>query len=226
MVLAEAGGTVTGCPPKESESAAELVRLDPRFALVVGKAGPRRLRRRDPDGPFGALVRAITHQQLAGAAAVAIHTRLRALVPGPLTPEALMALPEGALRSAGLSAAKTVAILDLATKVASGVVPIHRLSRLGDDEIVRRLVQVRGIGRWTAEMFLIFQLRRPDVWPVDDLGVRHGFALVHDLPEAPPPRQLEILGEALRPLRSLAAWYCWEAVHLSRTGVDVSLRDP
>ena len=203
----------------------ELVRLDPSFAPVVERAGPRRLRPRDPDGPLGALVRAITHQQLAGAAAVAIHSRVRALMPGPLTPEAILAVPEDAFRTAGLSAAKTAAVLDLATRVASGEVPLNRLGRLADDEIVSRLVHVRGIGRWTAEMFLIFQLRRPDVWPVDDLGVRRGFALVHGLAESPTPRRLEALGEALRPMRSLAAWYCWEAVHLTRRGVEISLRD-
>lgn len=210
---------------RAAEAVAELLSRDPRFALVVEKAGPPKARPRDPDGPLGALIRAITHQQLAGAAAAAIHSRLRALVAGPLTPEALLSLPEGALRSAGLSASKTAAIVDLATKVASAEVPIHRLGRLADDEIVRRLVHVRGIGRWTAEMFLIFELRRPDVWPVDDLGVRHGFALLHDLPEAPAPRQLEVLGEVLRPVRSLAAWYCWAAVNLSRGGIEVSLRD-
>jgi len=210
---------------KAAEAVAELLSRDPRFALVVEKAGPPKSRPRDPDGPLGALVRAITHQQLAGAAAGAIHSRVRALVAGPLTPEALLSLPEGALRSAGLSASKTAAIVDLATKVASGEVPIHRLGRLADEEIVRRLVHVRGIGRWTAEMFLIFELRRPDVWPVDDLAVRHGFALLHDLPEAPAPRQLELLGEVLRPVRSLAACYCWEAVHLSRRGIEVMLRD-
>jgi DNA-3-methyladenine glycosylase II len=107
-------------------------------------------------------------------------------------------------------------IRDLATKVADGTVPLGGIRRLTDEQVVDRLTAVRGIGRWTAEMFLIFQLRRMDVWPVDDLGVRAGWALAHGLAEPPTPKQLEPLGDRFRPYRTLVAWYCWQAVRLSR----------
>jgi 3-methyladenine DNA glycosylase/8-oxoguanine DNA glycosylase len=115
------------------------------------------------------------------------------------------------LRSAGLSGSKTAAITDLARKVADGTVPLHDVESMSDDELVARLVQVRGIGRWTAEMFLIFQLRRMDVWPVDDYAVRKGWAIAHKLKELPKPRALEAEGEVFRPYRTVAAWYCWRA---------------
>ena len=194
----------------------ELVARDPAFVPVVERAGPARLRTKDPDGPFGALVRAIAYQQLAGRAAAAIHGRFRALVPGPLTPEAVLALPEEALRGAGLSAAKTASIRDLAARAAGGELALAKLPRLADDEVVARLSAVRGIGRWTAEMFLLFELRRLDVWPTGDLGVREGWRLAHALEMQPTPKQLEALGDPLRPVRSVAAWYCWQAVHIAR----------
>ena len=197
-------------------AAAEVARLDPALGVVVDRAGPARLRTKDPDGPFGALVRAIAYQQLAGKAAAAIHGRFRALVPGPLTPEAVLALREDALRGAGLSAAKTASVRDLASKAASGELVLATLHRLPDDEIVARLSAVRGIGRWTAEMFLIFELRRLDVWPTGDLAVREGWRLAHGLDTPPTPAQLQVLGEPLRPVRSVAAWYCWQAVHIAR----------
>jgi DNA-3-methyladenine glycosylase II len=194
----------------------EVARRDPAFAAVIERAGPARLRTKDPDGPFGALVRAVAYQQLAGRAAAAIHGRVRALVPGPLTPEALLALPEEALRGAGLSRAKTASVLDLAARAAEGQLALARLNRLPDDEIVARLSEVRGIGRWTAEMFLLFELRRLDVWPTGDLGVREGWRLAHGLEAQPSPAELALHGEALRPVRSVAAWYCWQAVHIAR----------
>ena len=194
----------------------DLVARDPVLAALVERAGPIRMRARNADGPFGALVRAIVFQQLAGAAATAIHGRVRALVTGPLTPQALLALPDADLRGAGLSANKLAAIRDLCLKVADGTVVLERVGRVSDEEIIERLVTVRGIGRWTAEMLLIFELRRLDVWPVDDLGVRKGYALTYGLPAMPPPRELGALGDAFRPYRSVAALYCWQAVHLAR----------
>ena len=179
------------------------------------------MRPRDADGRFGALVRAIVYQQLAGNAAAAIHGRVRACVDGPLTPEAVARVPDERLRAAGLSAAKLASIRDLTAKVLDGTIPLERLGGMGDDEIVRRLSEVRGIGRWTAEMFLLFELRRLDVWPTGDLGVRSGYALAWGLDDPPTPRQLEPLGDRFRPFRSVAAWYCWEAVHLHRAGVVV-----
>ena len=192
------------------QAAAEVGRRDPAMARVIAAVGPPQLR--PPlDSRFGALVRAITFQQLAGRAAMAIHGRFVAAMPDGLTPEAVLALPEPAFRAAGLSGAKTRSIRDLAAKVVDGTVPLDELEPLSEDEIVERLSRVRGIGRWTAEMFLIFQLRRLDVWPVDDLGVRKGYALAHDLAEPPKPRDLLVLGEAYRPYRTVAAWYCWRA---------------
>lgn len=202
---------------------AAVADVDPVVAGLVEAAGPIRHRPRDPDGPFGALVRAIVFQQLAGRAASAIHGRVRALVPGPLTPEALAAVPDEDLRAAGLSGAKLASLRDLSAKVLDGTVPLRFTGRRSDDEVIARLVTVRGIGRWTAEMFLMFELRRLDVWPVDDLGVRQGYGLAWGI-EAPTPRQLQPLGDRFRPYRSIVARYCWEAVHLSRRSADPSLR--
>jgi DNA-3-methyladenine glycosylase II len=193
-----------------ADAAAELARRDPAMATIFEAVGPPEFRLPN-EGPFAALVRAITFQQLAGRAASAIHGRFLAAMPDGLTPEAVLALPEPAFRAAGLSGAKTASIRDLAAKVADGTVPLGELDALPDDEIVARLSSVRGIGRWTAEMFLMFQLRRLDVWPVDDLGVRKGYALIHRLPEPPKPKELQLLGDAYRPYRTIAAWYCWRA---------------
>ncbi|HEX2508300.1 MAG TPA: MGMT family protein, partial [Miltoncostaeaceae bacterium] len=160
-------------------AAADLV-----MAGLIEVAGPIHHRPRNADGHFGALVRAIVFQQLAGAAANAIHGRLRALVPGALTPEALLALTDQQLRGAGLSGSKAASLRDLSAKVLDGTVVLDG-SRLPDEEVIARLVTVRGIGRWTAEMYLMFELRRLDVWPVDDLGVRQGYGLAWGI--EPPP---------------------------------------
>ena len=194
----------------------QLTKIDKRFKPVVDAIGPYAAKRRNPDGHFGALVRSIVYQQLAGAAAAAIHGRFRLLVDGTLTPDAVLALPEEALAGAGLSGAKRASIRDLAAKVADGTVPLQRISRLDDEAIIERLVTVRGIGRWTAEMFLLFQLGRMDVWPVDDLGVREGWRLIQGEVERPAPKDLQAEGERYRPIRSVAAWYCWQAVHIDR----------
>src|SRR5436189_4677298 len=143
------------------------------MAALMERTGRFRLPKPTSDH-FGALAESILYQQLAGAAAAAIHRRFMALFDGNLTPEAVLRTPEARLRQAGLSGSKAVSIRDLAQKVAEGIVPLERIERLSDDDIVTRLSVVRGIGRWTAEMFLIFQLRRLDVWPVDDYGVRQG----------------------------------------------------
>ncbi len=165
---------------------------------------------------FAALAESILYQQLAGAAAAAIHRRFVALFDHQLTPEAVLALPEEPLRGVGLSGSKAASIRDLASKVSDGTVPLKRMERLSDDEIVKRLTVVRGIGRWTAEMFLIFQLRRLDVWPVDDYGVRQGYALAYKLKGLPKPSELQAEGERFRPFRTVPAWYCWQAVHEAR----------
>ena len=182
------------------------------MAAVIGRAGPCGLVRRNvPGGAFGALARAICYQQLAGPAAAAIHGRFAALFDGRPTPAAVLATPVEVLRGAGLSAGKVASILDLADKTLDGTVPLSGWSRLSDDEVIARLVAVRGIGPWTAQMFLIFQLLRPDVWPVADLGVRNGWARMHGV-EQPSVAELGLAGEPYRPWRSVAAWYCWWAV--------------
>ena len=182
------------------------------LAGLLERHGPPRLPRPVPAAErFGALVRAIVFQQLNGKAASSIHGRLLERLGGTLTPEAVVAAGAPALRQSGLSTAKAAAVLDLADKVASGVVRLGRIGRLADDEVVAELVQVRGIGRWTAEMFLMFSLGRLDVWPVDDYGVRVGFAKAWRLGEPPAPAALAALGDPFRPYRSIAAWYCWRA---------------
>ena len=199
------------------EATEALLAADPAFAPVVDEAGPCTLgqgRRRDSH--FAVLARAICHQQLAGPAARTIHGRFCALFDGPPTPAGALALGEERLRSAGLSGSKAAAVLDLAARADAGQVRLRSLGRMDDEAVIAELVPVRGIGRWTAEMFLMAQLGRMDVWPVDDLGVRAGWALVHDDPAHPTPRSLREAGEALRPVRSVAAWYCWRAVDLGR----------
>lgn len=141
-----------------------------------------------------------------------IWGRTRALVDGPFRPEAVLALSDDRLRSAGLSGAKAASIRDLALHVGEGRLPLHRIARLVDDDVVDALTEVRGIGPWTAEMFLMFRLHRLDVWPTSDLGVRHGFARVTGRRQAPTPKELEPLGDPFRPYRSVAAWYCWRAM--------------
>ena len=184
------------------------------MARLLAEAGPPRLRRSGMS-PFEALVQAIVYQQLAGAAARAIHGRLIAALPGGVEPEALLALTDETLRAVGLSGAKVRSLRDLATKVLEGTVVIapRRLARLSDEQIIERLVTVRGIGRWSAQMFLMFQLRRLDVWPTGDLGVRRGFGLAWNVP-TPTARELEPLGDRYRPYRSVVAWYCWRAAEL------------
>lgn len=188
-----------------------VARRDESMARLIKAVGPIELR--DPlENSFAALVRSIMYQQLAGAAAAAIHGRFLKLFAGGLSPGAVIALPDGAMRAAGLSGSKAAAISDLAQKVEDGTVPLQDVESLSDDEVVARLVQVRGIGRWTAEMFLIFQLGRLDVWPVDDYGVRKGWARAHKLEDLPTPRALQSEGDRFRPFRTIAAWYCWRAV--------------
>ena len=178
------------------------------MAACIEQVGPCRIRPGLGDY-FAALARAIAYQQLAGAAASAIHGRFVASVGGVVTPQAVMATAEADFRAAGMSAAKTASIRDLAAKVLDGTVPLDGIEGYSDDEIIERLVTVRGIGRWTAEMFLLFELRRLDVWPVDDFAVRKGYARIHHLEEMPKPKALMALGDIYRPWRSVAAWYCW-----------------
>lgn len=193
----------------------ELAGRDPVLARLIAETGPctlRTSRRAGRLGHFEELARSIVYQQLAGKAAAAIWSRVRALVDGHFEPEAILALDEPTLRGAGLSGNKARSLTDLADRVARGDVHLDRVARMKDEDVVAELSRVRGIGRWTAEMFLMFQLGRLDVWPTGDLGVRKGYALAWGHEELPTPAALEELGEPFRPYRSIAAWYCWRAV--------------
>ena len=194
-----------------TKAEAEVARRDPVMRRFIKRAGRFRLAVPRTDH-FNALVESILYQQLAGTAAAAIHRRFITLFDGQVTPEALLATSDVQLRGAGISANKAAAMRDLATKVLDGTVPLEAIQRLKDEDIITRLITVRGIGRWTAEMFLIFQLRRLNVWPVDDYGVRKGYAMLYKLPELPKPKELIVLGERFQPYRTVAAWYCWRAV--------------
>lgn len=192
-----------------------LAAADPVMAAFVERAGEFPPHARHGDY-FGSLARSILFQQLAGRAAAAIHSRFVQAVGGEVTPDAVLAVAPEALRAAGLSSAKAAAVIDLATRALDGTVPLAGLGKLDDEEIIARLSTVRGIGRWTAEMFLMFELERPDVWPIDDFGVRSGWTLIYSLPALIKPRDLREQGERFRPYRSLAARYCWQAVRLAR----------
>lgn len=207
--------------PVDLEAAeAAIAAADPKLAAFIARAGMAPPRPGDGD-PLASLARAIVFQQLATGAAAAIHRRFVAAIGGSVTAAAILATEVSTLRGAGLSNAKTIALLDLAAKVADGTVPLAGLAELDDDEIVARLTTVRGIGRWTAEMFLVFELERPDVWPVDDLGVRHGWRLIHGELELLKPRALQAEGDRFRPYRSVLALLCWHAVHVERGQVEV-----
>ena len=195
-------------------AALELGRRDAVLAKLVQLVGPPKIRP-PQQTHFAALVRSVVYQQLAGAAANAIHGRLVLALDGDMSPGALLALPPETLRAAGLSANKSASLRDLAAKVLDGTVVLNPrgLARESDEEVIARLSTVRGVGRWTAQMFLLFQLRRLDVWPAGDLGVRRGYGLAWGVP-MPSERELGPLGDPLRPYRSVAAWYCWRACEL------------
>jgi DNA-3-methyladenine glycosylase II len=189
-----------------------LTRRDPQLRALVRVVGPCTMgwdRTRRPH--FAELARMICYQQLAGRAASVIHGRFAALFDGPPTPDAVLALSMETLRSVGLSGSKAASITDLAEKVDAGLVELDRMNRLPDEQVVRELVLVRGIGEWTAHMFLMFQCGRLDVWPIGDFGVRSGFAQLYGLEPMPTPKQLEPAGDPYRPYRSLLAWWCWRA---------------
>ena len=196
-----------------ADAAAELATRDRVLKRMLRDHGAPDLHPPRPRRPhFAQLARMICYQQLAGRAAAAIHGRFEALFDGPPTPDAVLALPFEKLRGAGLSNAKATSIRDLAEKVEAGLVELDRVARLSDDKVVSELTLVRGIGVWTAHMFLMFQMGRLDVWPTLDYGVRSGFARMFDLDPMPTPKQLEPLGDPFRPYRSLVAWYSWRAV--------------
>lgn len=207
-----------------------LLKTDPVLAGVIRAAGKYELAPSATHTPFHALSRAIAHQQLNGIAAESIFGRFVGLysatetavagaIEATLEAELVLETPDATLRSVGLSFAKIASIKDLARKTLDGVVPPYEiLHTLADDEIVERLTQVRGIGRWTVEMLLMFRLGRPDVLPIDDFGVRNGFRLAYGLRGMPTPRALAEFGARWAPFRSVAAWYLWRAVDLHKAG--------
>ena len=199
-----------------------LVRRDPVLAALIRKHGACGLAAAQRSDHFSALVRAITGQQLSTKAAATIYARLVALMPAGVTPEALTSLTDEQMRAAGMSRQKSASLRDLCEKVMSGVVDLDALSSMPDEDVISSLVRIRGIGRWSAEMFLMFRLHRPDVLPVGDLGIVNAVQKVYRLRKRPTPARILKLGEAWRPYRSIASWYLWRTLD----NVPVSVRAP
>ena len=192
-----------------------LAATDPRFAALIARARPYDIAVQPLVRPFHSLAESIAYQQLSGKAAATIFGRVRALYPGRkwLDPKLILATSDEKLRGCGLSGSKTAALKDLAAKALDGTVPSGRvLARMKDEEIIECLTAVRGIGRWTVEMLLIFELGRLDVWPVADYGVQKGFAKTFGRKKLPTTKQFARIGEKWRPYRSVAAWYFWRAL--------------
>lgn len=190
-----------------------LVASHDLFGPLIARIGPPVIGVQ-PTEPYQALIRSVAHQQLHGNAARAILNRFLALCPGPdyPAPAAIAALPEDALRGCGFSATKVAAIRDICAKTTDGLVPTAAASAAMDNEtLIERLCTIRGVGRWTVEMMLIFTLGRPDVLPVDDFGVREGWRILNGLEKQPRPRDLAALGACWAPHRSVATWYLWRA---------------
>jgi DNA-3-methyladenine glycosylase II len=199
------------------EAAALIVRRDPTFKSVVSHVGPPpRWRSARVDERFGALVRSITFQLLATSAAGTIHGRVQALCGDAVTPDSVLRAGVDRLRTAGLSRTKAEAMVELASQVGEGTVQLSHHGRMSDDDVIRQVTTVRGIGPWTAHMYLLGTLARPDVWPVGDFGVRNGWSMVHDLDEIVDESALREAGDKFAGVRSSLAWYCWQAVHLER----------
>ena len=192
---------------------AHLRASDPVLALAIDEIGPFRMRLRPAPSVFAVLARAIVNQQLNGKAAAAIFARLCALFPrGEPSARRMLRLPDERLRGVGLSAAKLLSLRDLAQKAEDGTIPtLAEIHDLPDEAIIERLSKVRGIGRWSAEMLLMFRLGRPDVLPVDDYGVRKGFSIAYNR-EMPSPKELTAFGERWKPYRTAASWYLWRVV--------------
>lgn len=208
----------THYPVDAVEVMRELSRVDRQLAKIIRQVGSFPTKRPKPQHPFESLLRAIVYQQLAGKAAATIFGRVSALgANGFPTPEEILQLDETKLRGAGLSRQKIAAVKDLAARTLDGTVPpLAKLRRMSEAEIHERLVQVRGIGEWSVQMFLMFRLGRPDVLPIHDLGIRKGFQIVYGHRKTPKPQFILEYGERWRPYRSIASWYLWRAVDANK----------
>ncbi len=202
-------------PFDHKKAHAHLSQADKRLGRLIADIGAFAFKLDECDSVYESLLEAITHQSISGKAAATIYARIKALGKNgecPTPAEILAASPQS-LREAGLSAAKALAMKDLAQKTIDGVVPsLEAARKMSDEELVERLISVRGIGAWTVEMFLIFRLGRPDVLPIHDYGVQKGFAILYRKKTIPKPRELAAFGERWRPYRTVASWYMWRAV--------------
>lgn len=189
-----------------------LRQADPVIAEIIERVGPYRVKYNDP--VFGSLVRSIVYQQLSGKAAATIFGRLLASTGDPICPDAILRLSFDELRSIGLSKQKATYIRDLAEKTQSEQVVFEKFRRMTNDQIIGSLTQVKGIGVWTVQMFLMFSLRRPDVLPCGDLGIRNAVQRAYRLKEPPIPSKLEQIGQRWRPYCSVASWYLWRSLEL------------
>jgi DNA-3-methyladenine glycosylase II len=194
------------------------MRRDPILAPVIRHHRTRSPLDIPPMEPFPALVRTITAQQISTKAAATIHGRLVGLMPGGTTPHALLGLTDVQMREAGLSRQKTSYLRDLATKVMNGELPVATLHELEDEAVIEAIVKVKGLGRWSAEMFLMFRLRRPDVLPVDDLGIVNAIHRLYGLRKKPTPDRIRKIAEAWRPYRTIACWYLWRSLENTPVG--------
>ena len=194
------------------KAAEHLKKSDPVMAGIIARVGPCRIQYREPE--FASLARAIVFQQLNGKAAARIYERVAEAVGGRMTPAAVLRTRTRKLRSAGLSAQKAGYMLDLARHTVGGKISFSRLSHMNDAEVIETLTQVKGIGEWSAQMFLLFALRRPDVLATGDYGVRAAIRRAYQLPELPPPRLVEEMGRPWRPFASAACWYLWRFISL------------
>jgi 3-methyladenine DNA glycosylase/8-oxoguanine DNA glycosylase len=200
------------------EAHAHLSKIDKQLARLIAQVGGFQFKLDECDSVYESLLEAIMHQSIAGKAAQAIFARIKTLGTNGNcpTPEELLLVPARKLRAAGLSKAKVAAVRDLAQKTIDGVVPtLEAAEKMSDQELVERLISVRGIGPWTVEMFLIFRLGRPDVLPIHDYGVQKGYAITYRKRKIPKPKELLKFGERWRPYRSVASWYMWRAVQLA-----------
>lgn len=201
-----------------SAAAMRHLSADPAWTKLIARVGQPRLQIERKQSPFEALMRSIAHQQLHGRAARAITARFIALYPGVEfpSPEEVLATEESVLRACGFSGSKVATLRALAGHALDGTIPTRAAAmRLSDAALIERLTRIRGVGRWTVEMLLIFTLGRPDILPVDDYGVREGYRVLYGLDAQPKPRALAQIGEAWSPHRSRAAWYLWRAAELA-----------